>query len=433
MGPPKKMRRSFLLLGALLCAAFLVSIDSKGDLYAIDGCQMAGSPGSYFVSRSAMLLNNQAVTQSPPSSTSPHTLKLGNCTSSLSAASAQPFTITMQRPSTPGSSDDTANTFQILRKSSVREVSFTLRVTDKVGKVLVPSQFISLGASVTGGRRLLTKQTTKKTSRKKRGRHTPSKMQNNVDAEVPQQWPKRRLLKGSWGGGSSSRRRYSSWRRRYSSRRRTFYYRSGYIARRRRAYATYYSSGQPAYYNGLVYRNSYGYGASYGIVQQRLNSEYEPSHGAPSYAIRDYGFTGRAKGFGQGTVLSNVKTMAYTTSECALSCSAATSCAGKDACRCVSCSRSGSWTLPEAFSRDILMKTGWVPNNAQWPVSITISNLKYSKTQSTSSVSADLSTDLMITYDEVDTPSQETGGAYSTAVPSLIGLAVTMGLTRFFL
>jgi hypothetical protein len=48
-------------------------------------------------------------------------------------------------------------------------------------------------------------------------------------------------------------------------------------------------------------------------------------------------------------------------------------------------------------------------------------------------VSADLSTDLMITYDEVDTPSQETGGAYSTAVPSLIGLAVTMGLTRFFL
>jgi hypothetical protein len=70
------------------------------------------------------------------------------------------------------------------------------------------------------------------------------------------------------------------------------------------------------------------------------------------------------------------------------------------------------------------MDTGFVPNNFKWPITITITNLKYTKSVSTgttySTSNAPPSSDLMIFYDEVDTPANAPGAAPWSAAPSFM-------------
>jgi len=361
----------------------------------------------------------------------PHTHLLEPCTPNLSVSSSQPITIRMNKPTTFTGSDDTVNIFQILRDPSVTDLSFTMRVTDStlvggVGggqKVIVGQQTFRMGSSI-GGRRLLKTRSSSGRKTLKRGRHAPSKQENSgsLPHEVPHSWPKRKLLKGSWGGGSRRGGGYSG-RRRYSSRRRYYRFSAGYVSRRRRFYARYYSGGTPIYYNGLAY-TSITYRGQYGMVQQRLGGEYTSYKSDSSY-----GFTGTSKRYVMGTSHS-VSAQSYNSNECSSSCSSSTSCAGAQACTCSSCiSVKASYKLKSTMTLDMLMKTGFVPTEAKWPLYITISGLQYRKSygygagSSSAAGNAPVSTDLMLTYGEADT---QANAAPSTLTPSCIVLAVSI-------
>lgn len=126
-------------------------------------------------------------------------------------------------------------------------------------------------------------------------------------------------------------------------------------------------------------------------------------------------------------------TQAHLASECAASCSTSAFCTGKLACSCGSCQQTNTAFVPNepnGYVQDMLMLgTGFVPNDVQWPITMKITNLVYEKQvkSGTKFTSSDLpSQDIYFIYSEVD--SDKGGGDLSESAGSAINPSLLTSL-----
>jgi hypothetical protein len=306
--------------------------------------------------------------------------------------SAQPQTIKMKRDGMYTSYEE-VNTFSVIRNPAVNYVRFTIKVEDNLGATVMSPTEITIGTAV---------GTVRRHQRRVLARREAIKAHN------------RKLLKG-WGRSGGS---YASFRRRtYSSFRRRAYGAVYFGSDRRRNYARmYYVSGQPSYYNSRKWHNPVVVGATYGVVQQRLADNCA----AGTVTTTQTGYTCDSKYYTSATAStmwsSNpMYVQDYSALECVGSCSG-NNCiqANRDAlkaksatgsCTCTSCQTKTAYPALSTMKRDFIMGSGFIPNQRNWPLKVTIANLVYQKSitglQSYSTASLP-EQDLYFVYGEVD-------------------------------